>query len=122
METRRWTNPSQPQTLYMAHIMFYINAAFTVLFSGLIALFPFGILLVAASVAVGYGIANERRWGYFFGIALVVLELLPYAYILVLKPSTLFNLAFILAVAWPVILFVLLVHPMSREYQKIWFK
>ncbi len=31
METRRWTNPSQPQTLYMATFLLYIEAFFNVL-------------------------------------------------------------------------------------------
>ena len=32
METRRWINQSQPQTLYIAVFLLYINAAFTLLF------------------------------------------------------------------------------------------
>ena len=31
METRRWLNPSQPQTLQIAVILLYINAFFSVL-------------------------------------------------------------------------------------------
>jgi len=31
METRRWTNPSQPQTLFLASVLLYIDAAFLLL-------------------------------------------------------------------------------------------
>ena len=49
METRRWTNPSQPQTLYMATFLLYINAAFALIFGGFLN--PIVIVVAAASTA-----------------------------------------------------------------------
>ena len=37
-----------------------------------------GILGLAASVLAGYGIANEKRWGYFLAVAITGLEVLLY--------------------------------------------
>jgi uncharacterized membrane protein (DUF2068 family) len=119
METRRWTNPSQPQTLYMATFLLYINAVFDVIFSGFN---PIAVVIGAIQVAAGFGIANEKRWGYILGVvvsslAVVLFVLWP----LVNDLGVIFSLAFLLNILFPVALFCLLVHPMSREYQKIWF-
>ncbi len=120
METRRWTNPSQPQTLYMATFLLYIEAVLSVMFGG--AFNPIGLLFVAAEVAGAFCIANEKRWGYYLAVAVAVLLLAPF----VLAVATgglkvLFSPTLILYALFPVALFALLVHPMSREYQKIWF-
>ncbi len=125
METRRWTNPSQPQTLYLAVILLYINAAL-----GLVgALFGFGLgliglLLIVGTVSAGLGIANEKRWGYLLGVALATLNLfLAVVWPLIVEgPLTVFDPFFLINAIFPVALFALLVHPMSREYQRIWFK
>jgi hypothetical protein len=117
METRRWTNPSQPQTLYMATFLFYISAAFV-----LLGFTAFGFVLCAGLVASGYGIANERRWGYVLGLAFAILDLVPLTlYVLSHGIASLFHVEVLIAAVFPVALFALLVHPLSREYQKIWF-
>ena len=125
METRRWTNPSQPQTLYMATFLLYINAVLRLrrLLGGF-----FGVRSAcwssSAQVAAGFGIANEKQVGLLLGgghrrprpaarsccsslVDGVGVDLQPRA-----SCST---------PSFPVALFALLVHPMSREYQKIWF-
>src|SRR5207302_7360230 len=71
METRRWTNPSQPQTLQIAVFLLYINAVFALLQGALPT--PFGILLIAGGVAAGFGIATERRCGYGLGLVMAFL-------------------------------------------------
>ncbi len=124
METRRWVNQSQPQTLYMATILLYINAVL-----GLV----FGTVLVELGVVVGlaglvglgvsgYGIANERKWGYTLGVAVVGIELAILGFWLARDLGLLFNINFILSALWPAVLMALLLHPQSREYQRIWFK
>jgi hypothetical protein len=119
METRRWTNPSQPQTLYMATFLLYINAVFGLLFGGFGII---GLVLVVGAVAAGFGIANERRWGYLLGVAVAVLDLLPFVlYIFANGVGSVFDVTLLLQALFPVALFALLMHPMSREYQKIWF-
>jgi hypothetical protein len=116
METRRWTNPSQPQTLYMATFLLYIEAFFNV-----ITLNPLAIVLAVGEVAGAMGIANEKRWGYYLAVGMAVLGLLPLVFIVAGGVAHLFSLQVVLAFLFPVALFALLVHPMSREYQKIWF-
>jgi uncharacterized membrane protein (DUF2068 family) len=119
METRRWTNPSQPQTLYMATFLLYINAAFGLLFSGFN---PISLVLVAGQVGAGFGIANEKRWGYLLGVAMAALGLLPLTlFILAHGIGSIFSVTVLIEALFPVALFALLVHPLSREYQKIWF-
>src|SRR5207244_2407571 len=68
METRRWVNPSQPQTLQIAVFLLYFNAVFTAIFGGLFSVF--GLLIIAGCAAAGFGIANEQKWGYGVGVAM----------------------------------------------------
>jgi hypothetical protein len=119
METRRWTNPSQPQTLQIAVFLLYINAVLSVLL-------PSYWLLTLASLAGAagaYGIANSRKWGYLLGCAasgaeVAMIVLLPLA---VFGIDEVFNLTFLISAMFPVALFCLLLHPQSREHQRIWF-
>ncbi len=117
METRRWINQSQPQTLYFAVILMYIDAAFALLFGGIIGI---GLLLVAGYVASGYGISNERKWGYILGLVMAGVGLAPYVLFFIsngrLATGALLGLMFAIAKL------ALLLHPQSREYQRIWFK
>jgi hypothetical protein len=116
METRRWVNPSQPQTLQVAVFLLYFNAAFTAIFGGLFSVF--GLVIIVGSAAAGFGIANEQKWGYGVGVAMAFL---PFAFLAlsVLGGSggvSIINLMFDIA------LVALLLHPQSRDYQRIWFK
>jgi len=114
-EPRRWFDATQPQTLQTAVMLSYITAAFGIL-SILFGSFPG---LIALGIGAGaYGVANERRWGYWLGIVLAGLSAL--LYLLVLAGGFVFaiaiNLVFTLA------LLALFLHPQSRGYQRIWFK
>ncbi len=121
METKRWTNPSLPQTLYIAVVLLYMDAVFTLLFGGFTN--PLVIAFAAAGVAAGFGIANEKKWGYWLAIAVASLNLLPLViYVLSHGIGSLFKITLLINALFPVVQFALLVHPMSREYQKIWFK
>jgi hypothetical protein len=119
MQQRRWLNQSQPQTLQIAVFLLYINSAF-LLFDLLLAnAFPLLYLgIIVGQVAAGYGIANERKWGYILGIVMSFLPFLLRWYYLgnPLTGSNLISLMFEIA------LIALLVHPQSRDYQRIWFK
>ena len=118
METRRWTNPGQPQTLQIAVFLLYINAAFGLLFG----IGGLGILFAIAFAAGGFGIANEKKWGYWTAVIAAGARL---ALILLLVAGdglgSIFGIGALLELAFPVALFALLVHPMSRSYQRIWF-
>jgi hypothetical protein len=115
MENRRWVNPTQPQTLQIAVFLLYINAFFSLLYGGLGS--PYGLAIIAGSVAAGFGIANERKWGYGLGIAMAIL---PFGLRLMWGQS-LFG-ASIVNLMFEIALVALLLHPQSRDYQRIWFK
>ena len=108
-------NPSQPQTLQIAVFLLYFNAAFTAIFGGLFSVF--GLLIIVGCAAGVFGIANEQKWGYGVGVAMAFL---PFALRLLSGSSVLgysiINLMFEIA------LIALLLHPQSRDYQRIWFK
>ena len=113
----RWLNPTQPQTLQGAVLLLYLNSALSLLFS-LGYLGPYGLLIVAGGVGGGWGIANERKWGYGLGLVVALAPfLISLAFFHTILPG-----GNILAAAFPIVLVVLLLHPQSREYQRIWFK
>ena len=116
-DTRRWVDPSQPQTLQFACWLLYANAIIGLVFQSAFL----GFLGVAAGILAGYGIANEKRWGYMLAVAFTGLEVLAYVFaaggiIDAISSALLVPLAFTVA------LFALLLHPQSRDYQRIWFK
>jgi nicotinamide riboside transporter PnuC len=115
MSTNRWLDRTQPQTLYMAVILLYINAAFAVLFGGLLS--PIGIIVAGGGVAAGFGIANEKKWGYALGVTMAVL---PFVIQLVFAHNPF--AADLITLMFEIALLALLLHPQSREYQRIWFK
>jgi uncharacterized membrane protein (DUF2068 family) len=125
VQTRRFVNPSQPQTLYIATFLLYFNAVFGLLFASS-PLFFFGVVpglaLTVGMAAGAYGIANEKRWGYWLGVGIAGLALVPFAlYIVGNGLGSLFQIGLLISLVFPVALFVLLVHPMSRQYQRVWF-
>jgi hypothetical protein len=89
MQTRRWTNPSQPQTLQIAVILLYMNAVFGLLLRSYTPFYEtyrwlgtglanYAALLSFVGMAVSaYGIANERKWGYRLGVGLTSAEVVP---------------------------------------------
>ena len=117
MESGRWINTSQPQTLQIAVFLLYIRAAFLLLGGGLFTTLWF--LVVVAMVAAGYGVANEQKWGYSLAVAC---SLVPFAVILVFGGIGGLLSADPIGMMFAVALVALLLHPQSREYQRIWFK
>jgi len=105
---------TQPQTLQIAVWLQYINAVLALLF----VLLGVGLLTLLPLIeGVGaYGIANERRWGY--RLAVVASSL----YFLV-SVATFFTGAGVglLTLVLSGALVALLLHPMSRSYERIWF-
>ena len=116
METSRWINHSLPQTLGNAVILLYLNAAFILLFGGIFS--PIGLLFAAGMIAAGFGIANEKKWGYQLGVAMAILPFVLRFLVGGLDGilgTSIINLLF------EIVLIVLLLHEQSREYQRIWF-
>ena len=118
MQTRRWINQSQPQTLVIATFLLYFNGAIG--FLNMLSYRYLGILglaLVAGDAIGGYFIANEKKWGYYLGIAMAFSPfLLRIYYGVPVLGGGLINLLFEVA------LIALLLHPQSRDYERIWFK
>jgi hypothetical protein len=118
-EPRKFFDPHQPQTLQIGVMLLYINAVFKVLYGAVFH--PIGLALVAGLAAGGYGIANEKKWGYQVGVASAAVNLaLP---LLIAGADLVLDSAFgLLSLLFDVALVALLLHPHSRDYQKIWFK
>jgi len=112
-EPRRWTNQSQPQTLQIAVFLLYANAVISSFYM-LLGADPLFVLPTAVGgAAAGYGIANEKKWGYLLGLAAASV---PFVFILLGSSINPIGLMFDIA------LLALLLHTQSREYQRIWFK
>lgn len=109
METQRWINQSHPQTLLMGTYLLYIDAFFGFLGALMGGFSPITVLLAGGAVAAGYGIANEKTWAYYLGIGVSAL-------------GVLFNLGNILGLMFAIAQLALLLHPMSRNYQKAYFR
>ncbi len=116
MATRRWTNPTQPQTLQIAVFLLYANAFFLVLFGGFTS--PIYLLFIGANIGAAFGIANEKRWGYNLGL---FAAFAPFVLRFALGGvSGLFGVN-IITLMFDLALVALLLHPQSRDYQRIWF-
>jgi hypothetical protein len=116
MTEMRWYPQHQPQTLQIAVALLYWNA-----FLGLLlGIFEGGIgrlflVLLVAEIAGAIGVANERKWGY---VVALVAAVLPLVLLITnnVAAGGLLNLIFEIA------LVALLLHPISRNYYKIWFR
>ena len=107
---QRFFDPSQPQTLQIATMLLYLDAVFA--FLGLLLLFA------VAYGAAGYGMANGKKWGYGLALAVAVLRLVT-----LIAGSSIDNVIRYdtIDLMFSVALLALLLHPQSREYQKIWY-
>ncbi len=114
MNERRFLNQAQPQTLVIATLLLYVNAVFDV-----ISLVPILILFGLALAAGGYGIANEQKWGYGLAVAAAIFRV---ALLLLWYGIDVLEFPIILTLMFDGALVALLLHPESRDYQRIWFK
>ena len=116
MQTRRWLDPSQPQTLQIAVFLLYAQAVVALIFGDF-----FALLLIAklAGIPAGYGIANERKWAY--GLGLVV-AFSPFVARIGYDGLNRVFTTDLISLMFEVALVLLLLHPQSREYERIWFK
>jgi len=139
MEPRRWTNNSQPQTLQIAVFLLYSRAVFGLIFGNNRIWFQAAVFeltksasslnvgrvlwgaSIVASAAGAYGIANEKRWGYRLGLVAAIAPLAARLIVLALNQISPFN-GDIISLMFDIALVVLLLHPQTREYERIWFK
>ena len=115
----KWVNQFQPQTLYMATILCYVDAVSGLIFGVIATSVLAALVIIAALGAGGFGIANEKKWGYAVALAGAVLQLVM---LFLIFGIHVFTGTIIISLLFDVVLVALLVHPMSREYQRIWFK
>ena len=115
----KWVNQFQPQTLYMATILCYVDAVFGLLFGSVATSLLAGLITIAALAAGGFGIANEKRWGYAVAVGGAVLQVVM---LFAVFGTEVFTSTAIISLLFDAALVALLLHPMSREYQRIWFK
>ena len=118
MNDLRWINPHQPQTLYMAVILAYFQAFFSLLQLGNLG--PLGLFILVGLAGGGFGIANEKKWGYTLAVAAAGLQVV--LFVAYGGLSALGNISVLISFAFDVLLVVLLMHPMSRSYERTWFK
>ncbi len=128
MSERRWFNPNVPQTLYIAQFLLYFDAFWMLLgvFTGG-GLGLLGLLALAAYVYGAYGIANEKKLGYQVAVVAsfipLALRFLQFATgVIGADLSYVLFSTSVLNVLFEYALIGLLLHPMSREHQKIWFR
>ncbi len=125
----RFLDPSQPQTLVSAVVLSYLNGALLLLFGGAPYFFIgglIGFLVVKAipllQIAGGFGIANERRWGYWVAVAGAGAYLVDLLMTVLLgSAGAFFGISALLSLLFAGLLVFLLLHPVSREYRHIWF-
>ena len=114
MNNYRFLNQIQPQTLVNATIICYIEAFFG-LISGAGILILIGIGLGAG----GFGIANDKRWGYAVAVGAAILHVMAW---LAFYGLDVLGFPQVISFGFAVLLVALLVHPHSREHQRIWFE
>jgi hypothetical protein len=112
---RRWINQTHPQTLLLGTYLLYFDAFWAVVNAFLFrSAGPIQILLGAGAAAAGYGIANDKKVGWYVGIVVSVVGLA--------LRLLLFGLGDAIGLLFAVAQVALLVHPMSRNYVKTWFR
>ena len=137
MQTRRWVNQSQPQTLVFATFLLYFDAVLAFVFQqstniGAALLGPNGdagmadlldtvglLLVIVGGIAAGYFISNERKLGYYLGIAVAVLPLVSILLLVLRFDNVRPDLVGLL---FQIALVALLLHEQSRSYVRLWFK
>ena len=79
----------------------------------------FPLLLLVALGGGGLGIANEKKYGFRLALSAAI-----YSVVATLWIGTQYSvelLGFLLRLMFDIVLLVLLLHPQSKEYRRIWF-
>ena len=119
MNEWKFLNQSQPQTLVNATILCYIDAVFGIL-QGVPGSSGNAVLIIVVGLGLGgFGIANDKRGG---DIIAVIGALLQLVVLVLFFRGVVFTFPLILTLGFDVVLVVLLLHPVSRDYQRIWFR
>ncbi len=148
LQGRRWFNPSLPQTLQIAVILLYFNAFFAALDLLSVVFKAWGLVGIVVKVAIaatiylevagGLGVSEERKRGYRLA---VMAAFAPFAVRFLLGMRQLFDStaqligydlgdvikdtlvgANVIQLIFEVALVALLLHPQSREHERMWFR
>ena len=137
LDPRRWFDRMQPQTLQIATWLLYLNGFFdavavldTTGYLGYLRVrYGFGILLglllIVASVGSGWLMANGRKMGYYIAIGAAFGPFVLRYFAFRDAPASFFDKltgGSSLTTIFEVALIALLLHPQSRDHQRIWFK
>tara|TARA_Y100000590_G_scaffold183726_1_gene209297 strand:- start:5601 stop:5942 length:342 start_codon:yes stop_codon:yes gene_type:complete len=79
----------------------------------------FPLLLLVALIGGGLGIANEKKLGFRFALSAAIYSVVATLWIGIRYDVEL--LGFLLRLMFDIVLVVLLLHPQSKEYRRIWF-
>ena len=109
LQSRRWINRYQTQTLVLGNVLLYMEGVFN------IARGTFFALIGVCMLLAGYGIANDKKIAWKLGVVTSISS------VLLRLASQIGGVEMIFSLIFPVALLALLIHPLSREYQKIWF-
>ncbi len=121
MSRFRWTNPALPQTLQIAVLFLYISAFFAIL-GGLVNITSvLGLVVLVGGLlafAAAAGIVRERKNGYRLAVFYFGWDVLG----TLLSISGGFSVFYVIGLLLAVALLALLLHPMSRNYYRSWFR
>ena len=136
MQTRRWVNQSQPQTLVIATFLLYFEAieAFVFRQSTGIGEAVLGVnskqantldvlgllLVVVGGIAAGYLVSNEKKQGWFLAIGVAALPLVATVLLAARGYASLFRDP--VGLLFQIALLALILHEQSRNYVRLWFK
>ena len=130
--SRVWLNSSLPQTLYIAHILLYIQGGMGVLsiylfgfemFSGTILTVVLTTQLMLegpGKIAAAFGIANQRPWGYKLGIATATAPILLRLIFTTYTSNPRLLVASPISLMFDIALLALLLHVQSRGHANNW--
>lgn len=138
LDTRKWFDRTQPQTLQIATWLLYINAFFGLVdmidTSGWLGVarnqhggigLLVGIAIIAAYIAGGFLMANERKAGYVLAIVAAFSPFFLRFWLLSGTNASMMDKVTggrIISFIFEVALCALLLHPQSRSHQRIWFR
>lgn len=120
METRRWVNPSQPATLAAATWFLYAGALVSLVVAVLDPSF-LSLLAAALLVTAAYLTANTNSLGWFLGVFTCAGQVAVPAIALVEDFGDTISLWFVASLVLPIATLALLIHPESRDFQRVWF-
>jgi len=137
LDPRRWFDRMHPQTLQIATWLLYLNGFFDAIavldstgYLGYLRVrYGFGILLglllIVASGGSGWLMANGRKMGYYIAIGAAFGPFVLRYFAFRDAPASFYDKltgGSSLSTIFEVALIALLLHPQSRDHQRIWFK